>query len=29
MSDEGEYDEDFEQGSPETSPGWGGRRAVA
>jgi hypothetical protein len=29
MSDEGEYDEDFEQGSPETSPGRGGRRAVA
>eukprot|EP00900_Chrysochromulina_parva_P014192 jgi/Chrpa1/22774/Chrysochromulina_OHIO_Genome00027816-RA len=31
MSDEGEYDfeQDFEQGSPETSPGRGGRRAVA
>ena len=29
MSDEGEYDEDFEQGSPETLPGRGGRRAVA
>lgn len=29
MSDAGEYDEDFEPGSPETSPGRGGRRAVA